>query len=136
MTRGVQPNHHMRILALILFFLVAGLTPNRSALAQSSGNAPLTFDLLQAARAADSLRTVVSRQRGEIARLNKTVSALADSIKSTRKTVDTVRLIATRVDTVRLDSVRAPTASAERWRVRTCSNSGGTSPITWRIAAT
>jgi hypothetical protein len=102
----------MRTLALILAFLVGGLTPNRSAQAQSSGSAPLTFDLLQAARSADSLRTVVSRQRGEIARLHKTVGALSDSIKSTRKTVDTVHLIATRVDTVRLDSVKSPNASA------------------------
>jgi len=104
----------MRYLRLAVLVAFGALSSARGAAAQSGSSAPLTFDLLQAARAADSLRGVVTKQRNDIARLNRTVAALSDTIKVTRKPVaapvvprkDTAIITPARVDSARADSAR------------------------------
>jgi hypothetical protein len=98
----------MRILGTSFYIVVCALALAGSAHAQS--NAPISFDLLQSARAADSLRAVAARQKGEIARLNKTVAVLtaqqqylAEALESNKQRhVDTVRIV---------DTLKVPAAS-------------------------
>ena len=108
----------MRHILLRLIIALGALSSARNAQAQAGGAAPLTFDLLLAARAADSLRGVVAKQRNDIARLNRTVAALSDTIKTARKPAappvvqpkDTTSAVPARIDTLRVDTVRpAPT---------------------------
>ncbi|MGH7677991.1 MAG: porin [Gemmatimonadaceae bacterium] len=109
----------MRTLAFILLVAVE-VTFGQAARAQGNGSTPVTFDLLQAARAADSLRQVVTRQRGEIARLNRTLVALNDTIKSARKAPvaavkpsdDTMHSVAARIDFVIAEPPKANGAPA------------------------
>ena len=112
----------MRHIRFALVVVLGALSSARNAQAQSSSPAPLTFDLLLAARAADSLRGVVAKQRNDIVRLNRAVAALSDTIKTARKPVaspvvqrkDTTIAVPVRIDTARTDTVRAARADTVR----------------------
>src|SRR5689334_3319785 len=77
-----------------LFIFVLSLSTRLSA--QGAQSAPLTFDLLQAARAADSLRVVINRQRTELARLQREMRDQSDSLRVQQRRIAELEQSSTR----------------------------------------
>jgi phosphate-selective porin O/P len=77
-----------------MLVLVLSLSTRLSA--QGAQSAPLTFDLLQAARAADSLRVIINRQRTELARLQREMRDQSDSLRVQQRRIAELEQSSTR----------------------------------------